>query len=127
MTLRGWRAVLGYGLLLWAAATLALLATGDDILLPSVVLIGSFLVPVTAIFWFLEHDHETELTPTRLYGAFFVAGVSGLLIAALLETWLVPSREFPNVWVGLIEEAVKGIGVFVLARGLHRYAIRDGV
>jgi protease PrsW len=116
-----------WGLGLWVAATLALVLTRDDVLLPSVVLIGSFLVPVSAVFWFLDHDRETELSAGRLYAAFFVAGVLGLITAAVLETWLVPSRALPNLWVGLIEEAVKGLGVIALARPLHRYTIHDGV
>ena len=45
----------------------------------------------------------------------------------MLEVWLLPSRLLPNLWVGLIEEGVKAIGVVVLARGLHRYTVRDGI
>src|SRR5262249_33488695 len=116
------------GALLWVASTIALAATNDDILLPSVVLIGSFLVPVTVIFWFLERgDFETELTPGRLLSAFFIAGVLGLLLAAVLEVWFLPSRLLPNLWVGLIEEAAKALGVIVFALRLRRYRVRDGV
>ncbi len=122
-----WRSVFSFGLLLWAASTVALVATEDSILLPSVVLIGSFLVPVTAIFWFLNHDAGTELSPARLLGAFFVAGVLGLLASAAMETWLLPARLLPNVWVGLIEEAIKAAGVVVFARGLRTWSIRDGI
>lgn len=122
-----WTVVFGTGLALWVAATAGLVATDDNILLPSVVLLGSFLVPVTAIFWFIERDLDSELTGDRLALAFFVAGVLGLLAAAVLETWLLPDRLFPNLWVGLIEEGVKAIGVFVLARGLTRWSVRDGV
>jgi RsiW-degrading membrane proteinase PrsW (M82 family) len=122
-----YRVVLASGLLLWAAATATLVLTEDSILLPSVVLIGSFFVPVAAIFWFLDHDTDSELSADRLLVAFFVAGVLGLLAAAALETWLLPHRLWPNLWVGLIEEGLKGAGVIVLARGLVRYSIRDGV
>ena len=115
------------GFTLWVASTAVLVATEDPVLLPSVVLIGSFLVPVTMIFWFLDHDIDTALTPRRLLLAFFVAGVAGLLTAAALEVWLLPSRLLPNLWVGLIEEATKGLGVVALASGLRRYTVRDGV
>jgi RsiW-degrading membrane proteinase PrsW (M82 family) len=124
---RTWLLVLGAGLGLWAASTIALVATRDDVLLPTVVLLGSFLVPVAVIFWFLDHDAETELSSRLLLLAFFVAGVLGLLLAAALEVWLLPTRLLPNVWVGLIEEGVKAIGVVVLARGLRRYAVTDGI
>jgi RsiW-degrading membrane proteinase PrsW (M82 family) len=122
-----WRSVFSFGLLLWVASTVALVLTEDSILLPSVVLIGSFLVPVTAIFWFLNHDAGTALSPSRLLGAFFVAGVFGLLASAAMETWLLPSRALPNLWVGLIEEAMKALGVIVFARGLRTWSVRDGV
>ena len=91
------------------------------------MLTGSFMVPVAMIFWFLDRADATELTPRRLLVAFFVAGVVGLLTAAALEVWLLPSRLFPNVWVGLIEEATKAVGVIVLAAGLRRYSVRDGI
>src|SRR5690349_1405414 len=108
-----WLGVFSCGLVLWVASLVVLIATDDEILLPSVVLLGSFLTPVTVIFWFAEHDPWTVLTPRRLLAAFFVAGVLGLLVAALLETWLLPDRLLPNVWVGLIEELLKGLGVWV--------------
>jgi RsiW-degrading membrane proteinase PrsW (M82 family) len=122
-----WLQVFGWGLLLWAAATGALALTEDSILLPSVVLLGSFLVPVTAIFWFVQRRGESELDAPRLLLAFFAAGVLGLLTAAVLETWLVPARLMPNLWVGLIEEGAKGVGIMLLARGLTRYSVRDGI
>jgi protease PrsW len=122
-----WVRILGWGLLLWAAATAALAVTEDPILLPSVVLLGSFLVPVAAIFWFVQRRGASELDAPRLLLAFFAAGVLGLLAAAALETWLLPHRVFPNLWVGLIEEGVKGAGILLLARGLARHLVRDGI
>jgi RsiW-degrading membrane proteinase PrsW (M82 family) len=126
-TSRTWLLVLVTGAALWLASTAALAVTGDEILLPSVVLLGSFLAPVTVIFWFIEHERETALSPRRLLLAFFGAGVLGLIAAAMLEVWLLPSRLLPNVWVGLIEEAVKAIGVIVVAHGLRRHTVTDGV
>jgi protease PrsW len=122
-----WRTVFVVGLLLWVATTLTLVATDDDILVPASVLFGSFLVPVSCVFWVVEHGHHTTLTPARLMVAFFVAGVLGLLASAVLEIWLVPSRTLPNLWVGLIEEAVKGLGLLLVGRGLARYRVRDGI
>jgi RsiW-degrading membrane proteinase PrsW (M82 family) len=127
MLTRSWVQVLTGGVALWAVSTVFLIATDDPVLLPTVVLTGSFLVPVAMIFWFLDRTETTELTPRRLLVAFFVAGIIGLLTAAALEVWLLPSRLFPNVWVGLIEEATKAVGVIVLATGLRRYVVRDGV
>lgn len=38
-----------------------------------------------------------------------------------------PSRTLPNLWVGLIEEAVKATGLLLVGRGLARYRVRDGI
>jgi RsiW-degrading membrane proteinase PrsW (M82 family) len=122
-----WRYVLAWGFVLWVVATVALAVTEDEILLPSVVLIGSFLVPVTTIFWFLDHDRATELDTRRLLTAFFVAGVLGMICSAALEVWLVPHRLLPNLWVGLIEEGAKGVGIFFMSRGLAHFDVRDGI
>jgi RsiW-degrading membrane proteinase PrsW (M82 family) len=126
-TTHTWRVVFGCGLLLWVVSTVTLVVTDDEIVLPSVVISGSFLVPVTAIFWLVDHRHRTELHPRRLLVAFFLAGVLGMLAAAALETWLLPERELPNLWVGFIEEAAKAIGLVAVARGLPQYTVRDGV
>ena len=46
-----WWAVFLIGLALWAAAAGSVYVTGDIIVLPTVFLLGSFLVPVTAVVW----------------------------------------------------------------------------
>src|SRR2546427_8172557 len=80
-----WWAVLLIGLLLWIATVGAAFLTGDVILLPSVVLLGSFLVPVTAVVWYLDHDPSPALSPS-IVAAFIVAGAIGVLAAAVLES-----------------------------------------
>jgi protease PrsW len=121
-----WRHVLAFGATAWIASCVLFYVTDDEILLPSVILFGSFLVPVTAVFWLLEHRQATDLAPDRLLLAFFVAGVLGMLAAGSLETWLLPSRVLPNLWVGIIEEGAKGIALVLVARGLPRFRMRDG-
>jgi protease PrsW len=121
-----WRHVLVFGAAAWVLSCVLFFVTDDEILLPSVILFGSFLVPVAAVFWLVEHRQATELGPDRLLVAFFVAGVLGMLAAGSLETWLLPSRVFPNLWVGLIEEAAKGVALVFVARGLPHFRARDG-
>src|ERR1700736_1936230 len=77
-----WWAVLLLGLLLWIATVGAAFLTRDLILLPSVVLLGSFLVPFTAVVWYLDHDPSPALAPRRIVAAFIVAGAVGVLAAA---------------------------------------------
>lgn len=123
-----WWAVLLIGVALWVAATGTMFVTGNIILLPTIVLLGSFLVPVTAIVWYLDHDEGPALSPRRIAGAFIIAGVLGLIVASLLEFWLVYGPgTIGMLKVGFIEEFVKGAAIILLALGLRSYATRDGM
>jgi protease PrsW len=122
-----WPRVLALGLAAWATACILYFLSDDEIFVPSVILLGSFVVPVTVVFWLLDHRTATELEPDRLLTAFLFAGVLGMVASGSLETWLLPGRVFPNLWVGLIEEAAKGIAVALMARGLPAYRARDGL
>jgi RsiW-degrading membrane proteinase PrsW (M82 family) len=123
-----WWAVFLIGLALWGAAVGSVFVTGDIIVLPTVFLLGSFLVPVTAVVWYLDHDPSQVLSPPRIVTAFLVAGVLGLLAAAFLEYWLVYGPGLRgNLKVGLIEEFVKGVAIVALAMGLRSYTRRAGM
>jgi protease PrsW len=122
-----WPRVLALGLAAWSTSAVLYFVSDDEIMLPSVILLGSFVVPVTAVFWLLDHREATALQADRLLTAFLFAGVLGMVASGALETWLLPSRVFPNLWVGLIEEAAKGLAVVLLARGLPELRMRDGL
>jgi RsiW-degrading membrane proteinase PrsW (M82 family) len=123
-----WWAVLPIGLALWAATVATAFYTLNLILLPTIVLLGSFLIPVTAVIWYLDHDPSPALSPRRIVAAFIVAGVIGALAASLLEFWFVSGPGLVGMMkVGLIEEFVKGLAIVLLALGLRSYATRDGM
>jgi RsiW-degrading membrane proteinase PrsW (M82 family) len=112
---------------MWAAAFGVARLTRNVILLPTIVLLGSFLVPVTAVVWYLDHDPSPALSPRRILAAFIIAGVFGVLGASLLEYWLVNVGILGSLEVGLIEEAVKGIFIAVVALGIRPFHVRDGM
>ncbi|TMF48181.1 MAG: hypothetical protein E6I24_06110, partial [Chloroflexi bacterium] len=91
-----WWSVLIIGLLLWAAAIGVTLITGNVITLPTIVLIGSFLVPVTGVVWYLDHDPSPALSPRRITAAFIIAGTLGVLAASLLEYYFVGTGALAN-------------------------------
>ena len=122
-----WWAVFLGGLLLWGATIAVARVTDNIILLPTIVLLGSFLVPITAVVWYLDHDPSPALSPRRIVTAFLIGGVMGVLGASLLEYWLVRSGLIGAFEVGLIEEFVKGVFIVVVALGIHRFHIRDGM
>jgi protease PrsW len=123
-----WWAVLLIGAALWIASVGVVFFTGNVILLPTVVLLGSFLVPVTGVVWYLDHDPSPALAPRRIVAAFIIAGVLGVLAASVLEYWLVfGPGVLGNLKVGLIEELVKGVAIVLVAWGLRSYSTRDGM
>jgi RsiW-degrading membrane proteinase PrsW (M82 family) len=102
--------------------------TSNIILLPTIVLLGSFLVPVTAVVWYLDHDPSRALSPTRILAAFILAEVTGVLAASVLEFRLVlGGGPIGLLKVGLIEEFVKGAAIVLIAWGLRSFATRDGI
>src|SRR2546425_5438784 len=110
-----------------AAAIGLTLITGSVITLPTIVLIGSFLVPVTGVVWYLDHDPSLALSPRRITAAFIIAGTLGVLAASLLEYYLVGTGALANLEVGLIEELVKTLLVVAVAWGIHAFHTRDGM
>ncbi len=122
-----WWGVFLIGLVLWAASFAVARLTRNVILLPTIVLLGSFLVPVTAVVWYLDHDPSPALSPRRILAAFIIAGVFGVLGASILEYWLVPGGKLGPFVVGLIEEFVKGVFIVVVAMGIRPFHVRDGI
>ncbi len=122
-----WWLVFIIGLVLWLATIGAGALTGDIIILPTIVLLGSFLVPVTAVIWYLDHDSSPELSPRRVVTAFMVAGVLGIIGASVLEYYLLTNGMLGTLEVGLIEEFVKGVLIVLMAWGIRNYHIRDGI
>jgi RsiW-degrading membrane proteinase PrsW (M82 family) len=123
-----WWLVLLIGVGLWLAAVGAIYVTGDPLLLPTIVFLGSFVIPVSGLVWYLDHDPSPALSPRRILTAFLVAGVVGILAAALLESFLVKgSGILGNIKVGLIEELVKGLLILLVAIGITSFRTRDGM
>src|SRR5207245_11703724 len=60
---RPWWAVFLGGLVLWGATIAVARITHNIILLPTIILLGSFLVPITAVVWYLDHDSSPALSP----------------------------------------------------------------
>jgi RsiW-degrading membrane proteinase PrsW (M82 family) len=123
-----WWLVFPIGLALWIATVATAFFTLNLILLPTIVLLGSFLIPVTGVVWYLDHDPSPAMSPKRIFAAFIIAGVMGALAASLLEFWFVYGPGVLGMLkVGLIEEFVKGVAIIAFALGLRSYATRDGM
>jgi RsiW-degrading membrane proteinase PrsW (M82 family) len=130
---RGWwrqrpwlRMFLG-GLGLWVAAVAVTFVTGNVNLIPTIILLGSFLAPVTFVTYAFTRADQI-VTAQRILSAFVSGGVLGVLGASLLEAeFLGAPTAGTYLYVGLIEEAVKLAALWLLARRLPRYTTRDGI
>ena len=122
-----WLIVFLVGLVLWIASIVVTALTGNSNLIPTDVLLGSFLVPVTAVVWNFDHDVDSVLTGQRIFVTFVVGGVLGVLAASVLESPLSHDSLLTYIAVGFIEEAVKFAALVGAAVGLSRYTTRDGI
>jgi protease PrsW len=122
-----WVRIFGGGLTLWSAAVLVTFATHNVNLIPTIILLGSFLVPVAFVAYAFGRA-DAVVTAQRIFTAFVYGGVLGVLGASVLEAALLRQPSGPAyLGVGLIEEAVKLAGLWLLARRLPRYTMRDGI
>ena len=125
---RQWLRFLLVGLLLWVASVVVTFATDNVNLVPTIILLGSFLVPVTFVVYAFEHYADQVVTAQRIFTAFVYGGALGVLGASVLEAaFLRQPSGLTYVGVGLIEEAVKLAALWLLAWRLPRYSMRDGM
>ncbi|HEY0470075.1 MAG TPA: PrsW family glutamic-type intramembrane protease [Kribbella sp.] len=121
-----WPRVFLVGLLLWILSLVVTLYTANANLVPTLILLGSFLVPVTFVAWAFERWRDEHVTAELIVSAFAVGGVLGMLGASVLETYLLHPSPLLFLGVGLIEEAAKAAALVLVARHLTRRHARDG-
>ena len=122
-----WVRILLAGLAMWLATVLVTLITENSNLIPTIILLGSFLTPVAFVAYAFGRADEV-ITPQRIFSAFIYGGLLGVLGASVLESvFLRQQSGLLYVGVGLIEEGVKLAVLWLLARRLPRYTMRDGM
>jgi RsiW-degrading membrane proteinase PrsW (M82 family) len=122
-----WRRLFLAGLALWLLTAGVTYLTGNPILIPTLVLLGSFLVPVTFVTWAFDRRDSGEITAELVLRTFVVGGVLGVLGASALEAYLLNPSVWMYVGVGLIEESVKLGALALLTRNLAVKSVRDGM
>jgi RsiW-degrading membrane proteinase PrsW (M82 family) len=123
-----WLRVLAKAFAFFFVALVLLAATGNPNLFPTVVLIGSFMVPAAFVAFFYERRGLSRLTVPDATRAFVWGGLLGLLAAALLESILFDGlRARAFALVGLVEELCKILGVLYVARRMRHVSEVDGI
>ncbi|MCX3061474.1 PrsW family intramembrane metalloprotease [Streptomyces beihaiensis] len=122
-----WRRCLWGGLALWLLTSVVTYTTRNTTLLPTLIMLGSFLVPAVFVLWAYER-HGRDLGVTLILGCFLVGGVLGVLGASVMEYYLLHPSVWMFVGVGLIEEAVKLLALmYVLQRHPRIRGLRAGL
>ncbi len=125
---RAWVRIFFGGVFLWLASVLVTFVTENSNLVPTVILVGSFLVPITFVAYAFEHRASDTLTEQTIFVGFVYGGILGVLGASLLEAAFLGQQSLASyVGVGLIEEGCKLAVLWFIARRLPEYLTRDGV
>jgi len=121
--LRTWFLVFISGLLLFAITDFALVMTANPNYLPTVILIGAFLVPVTFVAYTYQKAPIGEIPLPAVTITFLWGGVLGTILAGILEyQTLRQAQWFSLLGVGFIEEAAKlvvPVIIFIMGRYRH--------
>jgi protease PrsW len=124
----GWWQVLFTGLSLYSLGLAVLIVTENPNIFPTVVMLGTFLVPAAYVAFFYERRYLSDLSLPTTFLSFFYGGVLGVFAAAFLEPLFIRRLDFLTAFeVGLIEEFAKIIGVLVIARHQRHDSELDGL
>jgi RsiW-degrading membrane proteinase PrsW (M82 family) len=105
---RRWVQILVSGLILLFLVERTLVATSNPNYVPSVILLGAFLVPVTFVTYLYERLPNWDVPLPAIAVCFLWGGVLGTVVAGTLEYDLVRALGIlPKLLIGLIEESAK--------------------
>lgn len=123
-----WFQVLIAGIVLFFLGVFILVLTGNPNLIPAIIMVGNFTVPVAYVTFFYQRQHLSQLTLADLGKAFILGGLLGGFAASLIEPLVLLNLSFLSAFeVGLIEELVKIIGVLLVARHTRHNSELDGL
>lgn len=126
--LNAWLKALIIGVILYVLSLVILFLTANPNLFPTVVMIGSFLIPITYVTFFYERRHLSDISLSATVMGFIFGGILGVLAASILEPIFIRKMDFlSTIEIGLIEEFAKIIGVFIIARHHRHNAEMDGL
>jgi RsiW-degrading membrane proteinase PrsW (M82 family) len=105
---RRWFQIFVSGLILLYLVERTLVATSNPNYVPSIILLGAFLVPVTFVTYLYERLPNWEVPLPALAICFLWGGVLGTVVAGTLEYDVARALGFlPKLLIGLIEEGAK--------------------
>lgn len=122
-----WLWVLLGGSLMWVATAVAIELTDNTIVVPNLLLLGTFLVPVCTVLFVLALPREAHLTTETLVLGFLAGGTAGVVFTGTTEVYVLPDTILTNGLIGLIEEGGKGLILLGVAMFVVPRVPRDGM
>jgi RsiW-degrading membrane proteinase PrsW (M82 family) len=105
---RRWLQIFASGLVLLYLVERTLVATANLNYVPSVILLGAFLVPITFVTYLYERLPNWDVPLPAVAVCFLWGGVLGTVVAGTLEYDVARALGFlPKLAIGLIEESAK--------------------
>lgn len=124
-----WLPVLLVGIGLFIAVQQALVTTGNPTLVPSLLVLGALVVPVTFVVYVDGRNPAYDLPLSVLLSCALLGGVLGTAVASVLEfDTMRRLGVLPTVVTGLVEESAKllvPIGMLIFTR--YRANPADGL
>ncbi len=118
-----WLLVLVFGIVLFILTQQATILTANTNYLPTLLLLGSFVVPVAFVTYFYEYVKHREISIPLLTICLIAGGVIGSIVAGVLEAGTLNTLNVAGLFgVGLIEELAKlifPVAMYVMWRYRH--------
>jgi protease PrsW len=109
-----WFQVFSTGLILFFVSEQVLKYTGNINLIPTVILIGAFVVPITFVIFFFSAEQKLdralhkEISLPLVTISFLMGGITGVIAAGAIEYSTLTSLSISSLFVvAVIEESVK--------------------
>ncbi len=120
---RAWFQIAIGGIILFVITEIVLIKTSNPLFFPTVILLGTFVIPVAFVAYFYEYVRDRDISMPLLTTCFVVGGLVGVIAAGLIEYNTLRGLNLLSLFgVGLIEETVKLIfPVFMFAGWKYRH------
>jgi len=123
-----WWRLLIIGLIIYIVGLEVLVLTQNPNLFPAIVMLGNFLIPVIYVAFLYQKRTLSNVSMPMTLAGFFYGGFLGVFAAAILEPIFIHNLNFSTaIFVGIIEEFAKIVGVLVIFKNRNHDLQLDGL
>ncbi len=123
-----WWRLLVIGLIIYIVGLEILVLTQNPNLFPAIVMLGNFLIPVIYVAFLYQKRTLSNVSMPMTLAGFFYGGFLGIFAAAILEPIFIHNLNFSTaIFIGIIEEFAKIVGVLVIFRNRNHDLQLDGL